>query len=287
MIDGARLPNLPAMARASRWKPPGFSRGRRSQFNPSDQQIWYDRASDYARSYGSTYVWDVAYRIVSRHDSIIYTREEAITAIHEFARTYFVYQYSGADNYPADSLTAYETAGYLANYDGSTPTTRKFDCSDMAAFISGMATAFGIPSRMISISDRQLDPDGGIGGTMEYYHMVVELYGKDNWVPGDELPDNNNWFLIDPGHPDGEYYSSYNTAAEILYAFSAKTWAYGGEYYDGTLGKMWFIENIPEGSWGSGVDPLDRATSWWGNQRAPFEEAYVPNPWAININEYP
>lgn len=218
-----------------------------------DPYTWYGRTQDYARSPGSSLVWDVAYKILSRYNGEINSASEASYAFHEFGKYYFVGQYEGGDG---DSLTASETATYFSNFDGVTPTSRKFDCSDMAAFLSGMATAIGIPSRMISVAEK-------FAQQYNQAHMIVELYGRT-------LNGNKGWFLIDPG-ADYSYYSSYDQPSKIRTA-------YAGADDGNDLNRLEFIWGMSSSGWGKYVSSNLRTLSWFGFERAPVYSTYSSNP---------
>ncbi|MFW9996744.1 MAG: hypothetical protein ACFFD4_32180 [Candidatus Odinarchaeota archaeon] len=248
---------------------------------PSSQKVWYDRTQDYARSYGNTYVYDVAYRILDESPTFSinpYDCSDVAKIIDEFAGfagKYLNPRWAG-DDY---SRTAYETAVLVTTIlNGGDPNKQlTMDCTDFSAFLSGMATAVGIPSRMLTI-----DHDYGSGTAIE--HMAVELYGKftyNNYA-------NNGWFLIDAGGIEigdggGSYFitSARYTAADINYLYAPN-----GEVkiLHHIYGMTLFYLNSAWYGWGMTVTvSANRQTGWLSCQRAPYMEAYTTNPWGISL----
>lgn len=219
---------------------------------------WYANAGDYARSPDSASVWDVTYKILTTYGGTT-SISNAISAISSFA-------FNLDDHWASDSnsLTAAETASHISTSDLSISGT--FDCSDMAAFLSGTGIVLGIPTRMISLSDHwagQIDHN--------YQHMFTEFYGKS-------YGNNNGWYLIDPGHP-GVTYTSATSSSTIVMDYTGN---------DGSADRFWFIWGMTSTQWGSSVSDLNRATSWIGWDptvywvASPHYLAYEPNPWSIN-----
>lgn len=253
----------------------------RLQFDPGatsqDADLWYDRAQDYARSPGSTKVWDVAMEIMefSWGSTPVNAPETAIEGILNFAEDYLTYFYSD----DSDSLTAAEVANLFNGFDGSTddvntfPLSRYLDCSDMAAFISGVAISIGISSRIVSLSDYGAEDDTRIMNN--YQHMFAELYGITHG-------NNNGWFLIDPARSNHQVFSSYTPVTTVKSSY-ANT--------DGNVERLWIIWGMTSSGWGLSVPDNQRTTSWYGNYvswpKAPNNYKYSNNPWGIIVEQNP
>ncbi|MHA2250668.1 MAG: LamG-like jellyroll fold domain-containing protein, partial [Candidatus Kariarchaeaceae archaeon] len=201
------------------------------------------------------------------------TEQEKIAAIHFWAGNVLHKAYEGeGDTNPfnaySDALNAWEVAEYYNGFDGSDSNaagympSRPFDCRDMAALISGLATHFGLPSRMVSLDDN--DPYNNW-----YQHYFTEIFG---W----ELNYNKGWFLIDPSHPPiGDFYiSSFDNINTISGYFDPNDNNKTGYFYI-TAG---WSNNV---GWGSEVDEMDIQASWRDYTNAPIEVPYFPNPWDL------
>ncbi|MDH5647021.1 MAG: hypothetical protein OEZ01_13490, partial [Candidatus Heimdallarchaeota archaeon] len=230
--------------------------------------------SDTPRSTNDAVVWDIAYKALQYGKNVqtslnpynsIY---DAIKSIHYFARDIIQPNYAS----DSDSLTAREVANYFTSYSPSSSsytTSRDFDCSDMAAFIAGMANNLRITNRLITLSNLAA---GSM--TVDYQHFVVELYGLT--VNG-----NGGYFLVDPGHPSS-YYSSYDSAATIReYAFSMING-------DTKLDRLHIVSGWTS-NWGSSVADSSRETGWKSNYSPytwpwpPSYTKYTSNPWGITV----
>jgi hypothetical protein len=250
--------------------------------------LWLQRAHDYARSFSSDdseshkrAVWDAAYEAlrygarypVGEGGNALYERNESILAILQFSKDVLNDHYWITDG-RIDSLTAYEMAQQFSTFDGTSLDAADFiapdrgaslDCADMASFISGMATALNIPSRLVSLTDKKAE--GQLEEDQEYWHLFAELYGMTEG-------NNRGWFMIDPGHPQScGSFSSYTSTEVIVDDFTLQ---------DGNLNRLCFIWGMDYGEWGTsaGIDPT---TCWLDvDPNADCYMFYNPNPWGLD-----
>ncbi len=257
----------------------------RIQFNvtATNQETWFDRAHDYARSHSSSNtlqdkiaLWDSGWEFVKfTHvkDPDAYslsglTPSQAIYALHIWAKDYFSYFWTSSDV----SRTAIEVNQNFVNFNGDVHNKDNYnitkqDCTSMAAFLSGVATAFGLPSRMISdeVASRY------------YQHMFVEIYGYS-------VNNNNGWFLIDPagGSSTSSYLSSFDSVSTIRNAYSESKLVLGQVKYIAT--RFHFIWGMTSSGWGEQITGTSRMTYWVGYASPPYKAIYNPNPWGITLS---
>ena len=235
---------------------------------------WYSNARDFARSPDSATLWERAYKILSmiNQGSGLQNPSNAISAINTYAQSYLLPYYAS----DIDSLTAEQSANYI---DANTLIpSRTFECSDLAAYLSGLGEVLGIPSRMTSVTVYYGYPYPG------YQHMFAELYGKS--AQSDNGVSNNGWFLIDPGHPNSVFYISFTDTNTVKASYSYISHAY----------RFWIIWGSTSANWGSSISDYSRATNWvifqWVGGLENFiyystssHMVYSPNPWSI-ISDY-
>ena len=252
-------------------------------------QNWLTNSSDYARSfspqdslYHKQVVWDAAYEVLQYGDyqysmtDVFSESHQSTLALLHFAEDVLQPQYYGDQSF-GDCLTAFEMSMYFNDFDGdavdacffvapgrhilvgSTESSyyEGFDCADFGAFISGMATALNIPSRIVSLVD-----DSELS---KYEHLFAEVWA-------DEINGNNGWMLIDPGHrtSNGGCLSS-NTDSDII---RSAFWA--GDYDVRILAFIWGLE---AGQWGSTSSNV--LNCWSRSSRPDNCLVYTDNPWNI------
>jgi hypothetical protein len=253
----------------------------RTQF--PETNTWYLRAQDYARSPQNTLVYDVGmefleYGYVAETagvDGTFNTVSEIILALNRFAKDVLEPHWEGGDG---DALTAYEGAELFRYFDGATDDETFFinhdynpgdpdydildsmDCRDMSALISGIATNFGVPSRMVSVDEVQ-----------NHDHVFAELYGLT-------VNNNNGWFLIDPASGTGQHLDSYTTLSTVNFAYS-------GAGTDNVATRFRFIWGMDSSGWGIGISDPNQQTSWLENEDAPNQIDYSTNPWGITVTD--
>ncbi len=266
-----------------------------SSFSQDAQKTYYN-SSDYARGYNTTSglfmdlrgSWDVMWEFMkfgarynqSVHDALYsgegLTPQLAIQALLLWSQNYFSHYYQNGLNV---SNTAYETFQDFKGFKGETDTYtsfdpgKKYECSSIAAFLSGVGLIMGIPTRMVSLSDysdRSTSDD-------DYQHMFAEIYGY-------EVNGNHGWFLIDPARGSNHVLSSFSNVSEVKFAYS---------YRDGEVKRLWVIWGITSTGWGKNVIGLNRQTSWVDDvgrmifKKAPFNSLYSTNLWDISLQETP
>ncbi|MFW9844367.1 MAG: hypothetical protein ACFFEV_07315, partial [Candidatus Thorarchaeota archaeon] len=166
----------------------------------SDLQSWMSNSSDYARSFSpydslsrKVKVWEMACKVLE-YGEVHYDIADAFSnpvsgtnALLHFAEDLLYPQYGGYISI-YDCLTAYEMSVYFDGFDGASPDASDFiapgrdllngdpnlgyyfgfDCSDYAAFISGIATVLNIPSRIVSLVDDDYSEP--------YRHLFAEVW---------------------------------------------------------------------------------------------------------------
>ena len=154
----------------------------------------------------------------------------------------------------------------------------------MAAFLSGVATAFGLPSRIISDSYVKNTNIEKILHEKKILHMFVEIYGLITLTSNGDPYDNDGWFLIDPANGERYYVykSSYTPIDDYIREYAVRNNNAHPKPRWETV-RLNFIWGMTSNGWGSNVVGTLRQTSWEYYKEAPYYEKYTNNPWDIFI----